>query len=545
MRFKYLIFAVAILGLTQTSYANIAARYVWHKTGYGINESDIRALAIYKNHHPFLLAGTSKALYKANLDQKEFKRVLEVRASDKAINFLYTSPNFLVPGEPSLIFAAANSGLFLSKDEAKTWERIFNSNNASERECQWVATDENYVYLATAGGLFFKDLSASTWTKVSGELSRAGIYLLAQDEEYLYAATDHEVFRVDKEDQSSRKIFSSAAKELTDDASSTEESTDDASDTEDDTQAPAAVRQIKCLTAQKNDSADLLYIVAANGIFLSENQGGDWKNFGIQGLPFDDAVSFIASDDEFYLGTTKGMFRLSGNHVTQIFEGMETNHINFLTRDEDETLYGATDKGLFVLSEKKALSAIVGSGDFFLQEYSAHEPTINDVQKLAVYYAEVNPEKITNWRKAAQRKAWLPKLTAGLNRSEGELYHWDSYTNDPDILRKGKDNLDWDISLVWELGDLVWSGDQSTIDSRSKDTIGLREDILDQVTRLYFERRRLQVELGRQDFEEVVHTDKEMRLAELTALIDGFTGGEFSRRIEQANRDSSHVSRDP
>ena len=62
--------------------------------------------------------------------------------------------------------------------------------------------------------------------------------------------------------------------------------------------------------------------------------------------------------------------------------------------------------------------------------------------------------------------------------------------------------------------------------------VELREDILDQVTRLYFERRRIQMELITNEFlNPPLMIDKEMRIAELTALIDALTGGEFSKRI--------------
>ena len=74
--------------------------------------------------------------------------------------------------------------------------------------------------------------------------------------------------------------------------------------------------------------------------------------------------------------------------------------------------------------------------------------------------------------------------------------------------------------------------DQTTIDSRSKLMVELREDILDQVTRLYFERRRLQLELRNDlSIEPPVKIEKQLRLAELTALIDSYTGGQFGKSV--------------
>ena len=116
---------------------------------------------------------------------------------------------------------------------------------------------------------------------------------------------------------------------------------------------------------------------------------------------------------------------------------------------------------------------------------------------------------------------------------------WGSYTGGgqhyigPDDKTWGED-FGWDVSLSWDLGDLIWNTDQTTIDSRSKLMVELRESILDQVTRLYFERRRIQLALMAGTIEDPqIMLDQQMRLEELTALIDAYTGGEFSKRLQQ------------
>ena len=66
--------------------------------------------------------------------------------------------------------------------------------------------------------------------------------------------------------------------------------------------------------------------------------------------------------------------------------------------------------------------------------------------------------------------------------------------------------------------------------------VQLRNDVLDEVTKLYFERRRLQVELYNnpaQDEKEKLL--KRFRLEELTANIDGLTGGYLTRKINNSD----------
>ena len=85
--------------------------------------------------------------------------------------------------------------------------------------------------------------------------------------------------------------------------------------------------------------------------------------------------------------------------------------------------------------------------------------------------------------------------------------------------------------MSWDLGDIVWSNEETSIDNRSKLMVELREDVLDQVTRLYYERRRLQMEMYVKEGSGELPVQNYLRVDELTALIDGFTDGKFSQAI--------------
>jgi hypothetical protein len=85
------------------------------------------------------------------------------------------------------------------------------------------------------------------------------------------------------------------------------------------------------------------------------------------------------------------------------------------------------------------------------------------------------------------------------------------------------------------LGELVWNNDQTSIDTRSRLMVQLRDDVLNEVTRLYFERKRLQAELLHSPPQGVMEkVEKELRLQELTADIDAITGFYLSMRLERA-----------
>ena len=161
------------------------------------------------------------------------------------------------------------------------------------------------------------------------------------------------------------------------------------------------------------------------------------------------------------------------------------------------------------------------------------EPNISDVQEAAIRYAEVHPGKIKEWRDSARKKALLPNVSVGLDRYVTDYWHWDAGAN-PDVLQKGKDTVSWDVTMTWDMGELIWNNDQTSIDTRSKLMVELRDDIMNEVTRTYFERRRIQIELlisPPQDLK--LGLEKELRLQELTADIDALTGGYFSKYISK------------
>ena len=63
--------------------------------------------------------------------------------------------------------------------------------------------------------------------------------------------------------------------------------------------------------------------------------------------------------------------------------------------------------------------------------------------------------------------------------------------------------------------------------------VELRNDILDQVTKIYFERLRTKVELDNLAVVDIKkRQDKELRVLELTASLDAMTGGYFSRALQ-------------
>ena len=507
----------------------------WQKAPTAIMEGKINYLAIHSPKNQIFLA-TPQGLYNFNPETQSSQAIGQSAGGTFNANYIYISTL-----NSNQVYAATDSGLLESKDGGETWQMIYDPQEAREKQCLSVLGEGETIFIGTAHGLFYRSIENPQWTRFSGELGDTAIYELAKDSQYFYVATDSNLYRWKGNKQSIKKIFSVGSKE-----------------TETETEAivvpenPVFVRKIKDLVVS-GVQRKVLFLATSRGIFRSHNSGKDWSRISTESLPLDAVSTLLAlpiseiqstshgkealspddksSGEGFRLlaATTKGVYELAGNIWQPVYQGLETNDIRHLAIDPRGNIYAAADKGLFVLNDSEKLESSNRS------PASSTEPTIREVQELAIKYADVHPDKIRNWYKASRQKALLPHLSAGLGRNDGELLHWDSGAN-PDALVKGRETLDWDVTLTWDFSDLIWSSDFTSIDSRAKLMAELREDILDQVTRLYFERRRIQVELinnaqiGVTKFQE-----KQMRIEELTALIDALTGGEFSRRVEKVD----------
>jgi len=487
----------------------------WQKIGFGITDAQIHCLAVSPDGQ-IIFAGTSAGIYKSNNQGKNFSPVFQTSGSSQDVNFLYIDPS-----QPDFIYAATQAGLFLSTDNGNRWQGIFNPQDARARQCLSVIVDNQTIYMGTLDGLFIKESNSPVWQKKKELLSNFPVTFILSDPHYIYFTTPDELFRIDKQDQTHRKIFSMTSQELNIETSS-EEFSDNST---------FFTKQIKFMTQSIGQSGSL-YLATSKGIFFSDNHGDHWQQMTANSLPYEEITSLLVLNlGEILSGTNEGLFHYDKERWTQLYQGLETNEVNYLAADHGGQVYLAADSGIFLMTNEKTFANNIPFDYAEIETKFSSEPTIEQTQAMAIEYAEVHPRKIERWRKLARTKALLPTVSVGLDRSASELLHWDTGGN-PDTLVKGKDILEWDVSVSWNLGELIWNNDQTSIDSRSKLMVELREDVLDQVTRLYFERRRLQAALMSVTETAGPPFDQQMRVAELTALIDALTGGKFSAQLK-------------
>jgi hypothetical protein len=201
-----------------------------------------------------------------------------------------------------------------------------------------------------------------------------------------------------------------------------------------------------------------------------------------------------------------------------------------LDLDQNKDFLVAGKGGVYRLSQEEVVlkgnksAGEVNYSKEDIQDLFAGEPTIEQVQGAAMEYSETNMNKIKSWRRQARLRALFPSFSLGYNKS--------IYGSSSGAMAVGP--RDWDIAFSWDVGDLVWNSDQTSIDSRSRLTVQLRQDVLDQLNSLYYERRRLKAEmLLSPPVDDVEELYRDFEIQQLTANIDALTGNFFSRVLRR------------
>lgn len=167
------------------------------------------------------------------------------------------------------------------------------------------------------------------------------------------------------------------------------------------------------------------------------------------------------------------------------------------------------------------------------------EPNVSEVQKQATAYAAANPTLVDSWRARARKANWLPELRVVVSRDQSTDVDntTTSGTGDPRASTGSDERLDLDLSLKWKLDKLVYNPDEVKLRRETVAASRQRDVLVAEVTKLYFERRRAQVRILLDEHLDVeARVKQELKVAELTAYLDGLTGGWFSQKLKKAGR---------
>jgi len=481
-------------------------------------------------NHGLYFVGSDRTLFRSKDNLNDWQAVYTIKGDRTKINHIYALPL------GSSIYVATSSGLLKSNDQGMSFTKIFRGHEPKQKVVNHVKVKDNTIYIGTANGLFLSSEDNLDWRKSRTLPEDIEVYWIEFDptvSNLAYLATSLGVYKTEDNFKSFTKIFSVQRANVQDseDTVLVEES-----------DYYAFLPKVLIIDKKYNE----LYLGTSDGLFTSLNEGKNWQKKFTSTLgraSIRNIYQDIKDYDVFFIATDSGFYRLDldSGLATQLYKGLTTNDIRDMVLYSDGKFLLATDKGLFVSKDysnnNNSESILTG-----YEEYFKYEPSIGEVRNATIEYNDISSQKVQRWRELSTKKAMFPTLSVGADRNVTDLHHWDSGQN-PDVITKGEDSIEWDISLTWDLGDLIWSTDQTSIDVRSRLNTQLRIDILEEVNRLYFERYRLKLELLSSPTKDPkVKIEKQLRLKEMTAALDYYTGGFFSSRIRQLKIQDSRIS---
>jgi hypothetical protein len=164
-------------------------------------------------------------------------------------------------------------------------------------------------------------------------------------------------------------------------------------------------------------------------------------------------------------------------------------------------------------------------------------PPVGALHGAALRWQGLEPERAQDMWRRLSRRGWLPELDVSVGYldelARARDYDESFVSGDTRSLNdshrgRGRD-VDLVVSLSWDLGDTVFAADEVDVSRELRSVIALRDDVLDEVTQLYFERERVLARLAQAPPADPEREALALRAEELAASLDAWTGGAFTR----------------
>lgn len=512
----------AVLLVMLFSAACLFAQEVWIGRDGSIRSADSRAMIVDDGR---IYLATRKELYKGTASKEGWESIFALPSGENEIRCL--------AGKGKTLYVGTNRGLFRSIDYGKTWSSIFRTIIPDKNNIQCIALSmysQQKIVIGTRKGVFLSDDGGDNWKDISFNLKNMDVRAVALNRDTVFVSGAGGLYIKNDSGTGWDRIYvMSPVKD------------DDQDEIANDQNEEDLGSSISCITLNGGD----VYIGADKAILLSEDNGRTWKNFTNKGLSgYVNCVSISSRTKDMYCATTKGVFEFVKDREgwIELYKGMDkvVSITSILFGDEEEKiLWALSEEGVYKFNKGRYMENQYADVEKNMKTFrimSDGEPTYNELRIAAMRFADVDPDKIRNWHNQSRLKALLPKVSVGIDRNNSTNYEiYTSATRDYVVAGPEDMSNGIDVSVSWELGDLVWSTDQTGIDTRSRLTTQLRNDVLDDLRRAYFERKRLQFELVQSRSEDIKERfDKEVRIQELTQAIDDLTGNYLSEHINSA-----------
>ena len=509
----------------------------WEASAPVTNSSDFMAVAPHPLDPSRLIAASANQIFESQADGP-WKRVWQTEDSQQTIREISAFRE-----TPGSLFVLTEKGPFqmnlLAPHENPSRIRAL-PENARVLSFAVVPGDRDHWLLGTEENIFETDDAGKSWYPLHALLDQDHFSMIHFMETKLFVATRKTLF-LSSDFISFRPVFSLHSPALFSDELPPPPESEENSDFE----SPGIVSPLTDLVMSAEQT--LLWLGTTKGVFESRDGGLSWQalpSSGLQDIHIRH-LSYAQKSKQLFAATPSGLYQYEtpDKHWKILDQGLAYAALRDLAvQEETHHLVTATPEGIrripFAFPEWPPPEIWIPSPDHagLWHLLLRLEPTAQEIQKALIRYTNLGHGKIKRWQAESRLRALMPDVSFGRDFSSDNNTDIDrGATNTPDIYIEGPPNIaqGWDLNVSWDLGDLIWGSNQTSIDSREKLMVELRQDLVSEATRIYYERRRLQMDLVFSEaLSERDHLEKLIRMDELTAILDGMTQGSFSRQLE-------------
>ncbi|OGI07905.1 MAG: hypothetical protein A3I68_02375 [Candidatus Melainabacteria bacterium RIFCSPLOWO2_02_FULL_35_15] len=524
--------------LTVTTPVDCHSKDIWRFL-YQPRQRVVKTIGIYKDQ---IFTGTGNGVLVSNDKGKTWNdfgtnQLLKDSSGLSSVNWIY------IDGENKKIYITTNFGAYYSDIAKPDWHRFFENVKTESNEVNSLTVDKNEVYLSTNDGFWICNLNLGSCERLNQGLDPDNIsgnfqilYALKISNE-LYLAASNGIYKLDHSRASWHNLSEGIYR------------------------LPDGKINARHLLLNKGN----IWAACGTGIYKSTDGGELWKNvsdgIGKNSEGFQGAFYLFQSGDTLYSATENGIYFYSAendswNNLTSGIRTKENSKNVYWLAQVDSDLYAATDEGLFVLQEPKqeeqnSKLILKGKVETDFANLGELEPGVIEVQKQALKFASLPTNNdYKRYRLQARLRNIVPRLGVDLNTTGTSTNYYQidkgisaksSLSNDFNADKTNRYQYDGrafkQLSVLWNTNQLFYDDEIKDILSQARLTANLKENLLDDVTRIYFQRRRLQLEnLVSPPKDQISKLSADLQIAEFTGQLDSRTGGWFTKETERRKR---------
>ncbi len=330
------------------------------------------------------------------------------------------------------------------------------------------------------------------------------------------------------------------------------------------------------LVERNKNTEDRIHLSTSSGVYLSTNKGKTWLSYkqGIESNPdgFYTIRDIKLVNGEIWAITSTGLYQFKESwHKIPLRNSLANEHNQedifsidtFKTKNSFKILVSTSQGQIFQLENQANFQQAHIKKNFepipqlnikqTIDEILASEPKIKDLHKKVLSFAGIpSGKKFRSYKMQARLRNLLPSFKTNTGKNQQgiltiERRNEDSYNSNTSSLNTAADLYNTNrndsthsrsLNFDWKLGNIIYDPEIHSINTSARITANIRENILTEVTQIYFQRKEVLIELLKDSLNQDLGQlnpnffKQKINLEQYTAQLDARTGSWFSETLQ-------------